>query len=1023
MRRLRLVHGVLLVPGAGLLAASGGCNTQPIDQSLRALEESGRISFVCLGDPEQGSPVLPLAKCRNARAANACDFGSADDGGGGAGGGDTGATGTPHLYGLVTQTFRGEVAVLDFTTQANDRIVDQDPGVPGPSFLPVGGQPVGIVSTPGSTATFVTVAEVGREGIFAIPSTRLLRERKDPDNSNTCTGVWEDMPPAAEVSSWPACSLPAAPGEPILVNDPADDEGRERVSCDDVHETPATGAPNGDLTTEGEGRQKLVVPLPALGGVAVIDAQRLLDLPDGSFGPCPIDRWLLLDREVPPVDPPQPPSGPGCASLPEPDPTAVAGAPLPAGMAYAEGDLFVSDLNLPLIHRFDMASPCEPVLLPPLLPRAIEEPSRVVTTSRLAVTPRPTAGLKRYLYANDVDDRSVMAFDVSDGAATRTPLVRNHPEWTPISPRDRIRVVSVPRDIIVVSRDIPVEVPGTGVAPEGILCDPDPTITRCCDPKLASCCDKQNELECSASLTSCDPATLYRTSADFTSGAGPFKLRGTFAFVLLTSGQIQVIDVEDLDADCRGRTSPDPLFGCETIACVKDSDCPDDPFYQCTPGATEAVPGFCIRNVKSELKTTGEISCNVVTPNTLRSSVFVLDNSLVGANRPGLVTFPLLVDKTGALLEAEDPTVPVMRATLPPLAGQLAISINNQTEPVDPADGSPGNPTADHILLMNEETPQAQTIEQQWLVTFEGPLPGYGGTSAELRVKDASGALLAEPGIFDSNAIYCDTGVQSFEALREQLTPAGPPPTAEEQAAIDKQARLLADRIQIRSFLADKEDDYWADPTTACTFDACRATFGDGDAPLTGRDFMIREAYQDRLVLDPQSDAGASATLEVAKCCFPSLVSYAVRPANQWVVVAPSGNGFLHHVIPDPTTGVCRQSCDPDKARMNGRALRTPNSLRNTVVNDGAPTAFINQMFRFAIVDGTEPPQRDMTFSFSTSAGFSPLTVTLLSDTRDIAPVAITYVPPTGELAITDGALQGVITVSLASVSSARQFF
>ncbi|MEZ4299882.1 MAG: hypothetical protein R3B70_33345 [Polyangiaceae bacterium] len=140
MRRLRLLPGHALAAGAVVLALSGsGCQQQSIEQTLPALQESGRISFVCLGPSESDSPFLPLRACRNIRSDNACDFSSGDGGaagttggtggtggdtggagGGGAGGSNAGGaapefSGTPHLYGLVTQTFRGEVALIDLT--------------------------------------------------------------------------------------------------------------------------------------------------------------------------------------------------------------------------------------------------------------------------------------------------------------------------------------------------------------------------------------------------------------------------------------------------------------------------------------------------------------------------------------------------------------------------------------------------------------------------------------------------------------------------------------------------------------------------------------------------------------------------------------------------------------------------------------------------------------------------------------------------------------------------------------------
>ena len=75
--------------------------------------------------------------------------------------------GRNHLFALVTQTTRGEIAVIDIDGQ---EVVDEESVIPGYNFLPVGGVPGDIVSTPGSQATFVGVAEPGQEGIFALPS-------------------------------------------------------------------------------------------------------------------------------------------------------------------------------------------------------------------------------------------------------------------------------------------------------------------------------------------------------------------------------------------------------------------------------------------------------------------------------------------------------------------------------------------------------------------------------------------------------------------------------------------------------------------------------------------------------------------------------------------------------------------------------------------------------------------------------------------------------------------------------------
>src|SRR5262249_15161559 len=163
-------------------------------------------------------------------------------------------------------------------------------------------------------------------------------------------------------------------------------------------------------------------------------------------------------------------------------------------------------------------------------PSSLEDPTRVVTTSRVAVTPQLTADLKRYVYAVDQVDGSVMVFDVSDGPHDTAPLLRPHPEYAPFSPADRIRFTSPTRDVTILQRDIPIKNPITGVAQQGIRCDPDP----------AHKCNAADD----ANATTCDfIGAAYRSKNDHEQGAGPLLLRGMFAFLVLTSGAIAVIDV------------------------------------------------------------------------------------------------------------------------------------------------------------------------------------------------------------------------------------------------------------------------------------------------------------------------------------------------------------------------------------------------------------------------------------------------------------------------------------------------
>jgi hypothetical protein len=179
-----------------------------------------------------------------------------------------------------------------------------------------------------------------------------------------------------------------------------------------------------------------------------------------------------------------------------------------------------------------------------------------------------------------------------------------------------------------------------------------------------------------------------------------------------------------------------------------------------------------------------------------------------------------------------------------------------------------------------------------------------------------------------------------------------------------------------------------------------------------------------------------------------------VRPGNQWAV-AGDQSGFLHHVVADKSTGVCRNNCDANFQRMNGRLITNPST--SSKVNDRLPgdldpsPAFMNPMFRFAIeyapttcttdanctgqigistssvaacVAGVCTAGRDTQFRFSTNQSFAPMLVSLATDaTTLVEPTSVTYLPVTQEVAVTDGSLSGLIMVSLQTGILSRSFF
>ncbi len=1009
-RAHRTAFGLLLAAGlVGLAIApvQTGCATQTTSVSTRALERSGRASFVCMADRNLGAAAIrPITDCNGATVLHISDYTRTDVDGGA-------VKPEPHLYALVTQTTRGEVAVID-TTAANNSVLDQDPGVPGANFLPIGAQPVDIVSTPGGTATFVGVAEIGREGLFALPSTRI---RPASANGSGGAGGTSGSGPTVlpEISAWPSCRLPAAPGQMLLIPDPevkagGNDKAATRPCCDAEYgaatcsagaATPAAGL-NGDIDAEGKGRQKLVIAIPSMGGVAVVDAQGLLDAAPGEYAPCKVERWLPLNTDVPVLPPAPPPNGMACVN----PKVEVADLPAnpdsrPTGLAYAAGRLYASDLDTSLIHVIDLPTPCEPVERRPLLPTSLDDPRRAVTTSHVAVAPTPTPDLKRYLYAVDALDGSAMVFDVSDDQSSQFPLQRPHPEWDPFTSTDRIRFGAPAADLLIVQRDIPKVDPTTGVAALGVRCDPDPSLVGCLPTSQ-----------------SCDIAASYQTdTATYASGAAPKLLRGTFAFLALTSGRVAVIDIDDLDSACRGPAAPSPLYGCASAP------------------APSAKP----------LNTAKELSCNVVLPNTPRMASYSSPNE-GGLHQPGIQGYPQLFDINGAPIDEKDPAAARLRATIPVEAvgtvPVFALSVSGTPINLDPTTGAALGPgdradihfTADSTLgtkstlMMNLEDPRAQLADQNWSVIYEGALPGFASSLATVDLGGAGLEGTPQDVLRDVNSRFCDGGVQSQNAL------------------VGPTAASLADYVHLQTELPDQADRYWdarkLEKTPACDFNECGALFGSVDVPATGRDFRIVEAYQDHIEIEPRLNLTTTkltkpeAWREVTKCCFPSLVSFDVHVSHQWEVVGDQ-SGFLHHVIADPTTGVCRDSCDPSLARKNGRAPRVP-SLPYTsstvplpVVPDHDPRGFLNPMFRFAVIDPprnakNEPvdPVVGHQFRWTTSGAFKPLQVSLSADSSTlIQPVGMSYIPATGQLAVTDGSINGLLLIDLSSSAVARTFF
>jgi hypothetical protein len=696
-----------------------------VNPSVGSLERVGQVALVCAGAPGSSASLRALDACSDTLFEDPLDFGN--DGSSG------------HVYAIATLETRGELAVIDLSSKENN-VLDFDASLPGETPLPVGAAPVDVAATPKGTAIFVASADPARPQLQAIGSEVLRPCEVDPARC--------DDPPAS-VSSWPSCRLPSIPGRLALIADPPDGEGKVRASCEGDYLPVEDGPELGDLAREGVGWQLLYVTLPQEGRVVVIDAQRLLDAEPGSQAACEELASITLSTFVPPIDVEPLVDTPACGLPPPPSLLEVSGPSTPVDLAVASGvpsRAFVSDLTLPIIHALDVSDPCSPrEETSPLRATSALDPTRRVTTTRLAVSPL-TPSERRYLYAIDVEDRSVIPFDVTSSSSSKLPLQRVDPAVNPFQPVDRVRFAAAPTDLSIVVRDEP---RSTGAAESsaafGTLCDPDPEANAC-----------------STGEQSCDLGTLYRASSDFESGAGPFTLRGVFGMVSLATGQVAIIDIEDFDAPCRGPSSPSEAAGCSDT------------------GATGLV-------------TTDEPSCSVVSPHQPRAATYILSNDDVGRSLPGIQTFPVLASEDGTIITSG----PTMRAALGS-AETATLAVGGDVIDLDPSTGFALDESGPrNALRLNFKDVRVHQADQEWALTYRGVLPGFSAQVGRLDVD----SLRFE----DVSAGFCRGGVQSKHAIVDSLSGSELSP-----AQIDAEATRFADRLRITEPLFDPEDAYWA---------------------------------------------------------------------------------------------------------------------------------------------------------------------------------------------------------------------
>jgi hypothetical protein len=1015
------LYGILL----GL--SSLGCEEQTIEVELHSLQASGEVAFVCRTKDGTG---IDRSQCP--------DF--EEEG--------------HKMFALVTQTSTEEVAVIDTFEAA---VVDLDPSTPGYAFLRVPSKPENIVSTPGGQATFVTITGRGKDGITAIPTTCISPPKKDQT--------------ALDVTSFPSCHLPATPGDIAVLIAPPEADGTVRGSCDPASgpEEPPIAASRSecasDLTREHLdekenvvgpiGRRKLAVALPDRGEIAIIDAQWLLDQVPGSFSDCRIEATHRLEVDLGPAGITQrldaaqelvPP--PGCViTYPLTPERPASFAPRPAGFGSAGDVLYVADQGAPVVHVLDMSNPCAPQELPSLLPMSFDWPSRVVTTSKVAASPLTPSG-KRYVYAIDEWDASLMAFDVSPDSTDRTPLVRPGSLRVP-EPPDRLKLGTAITDVAFALRDIETTDPETGVAESGVRCDPN-WMTAPPD----------------------SPAAQHRPTSDRSRGAQPRLLRGLFGLAMLNTGHVAIIDVDDFDGPCRRPYTTNPSPNEDFRGCKDDVGLPQ---FLTLDGTTNAA-----------LTVTNEVSCSVVETHRFRSALMGRTNTTDGTGTATLSAAPEF--NTDA--ETGDRTP----QELPKL---LAVPF----EPTEEGGPAPdpevyigttlykkGNPSADLVTDPNTALVASLTLpfaEPRSLPAAEISTLTYEGA---LHVENPSGRFAFDPEspiaaiqFRDATAQFCDLGVYDREML-DDLAVNELGVEEDDAAARDAFVREHSDVVELTAEFLPSIDAYWLSPRLidpesegGCGLDygTCVDTFGEYDPPEVNpnRQLSVVEAYQDFLVVEPLNADDDEERTRLAKrlsCCFPTGLSYRVHVRKQWMLAS---SGILRSDVtshpellgnPDDPDAQeehfrCTRNCDPQKRYWNSRVFEITSTENCSTVLSGAvcavgfheagdPCAYdpcegvpggctrldgsldlakdtgatscihSGVTSRFAVYRGLLPSVRGMQFSWQTTGGFRPLVASLAAVSIAVLPQQVQYVPELQRIALVDGAQLGLTLISLDSL-------
>lgn len=1021
---------VLAALGLALSAsAAPACSQTPQEQPERTLERAERLAALCLKVVDEKGERLAVAEPAPELACNGAPLGTERGYG----------EGYPyHYFALATQTLRGELGVIDLTIY---RPVDIDKSTPGFNFVPVGETPTDVATTPDSRWAFVASAAPTKPGLYAIPSTFVVNNAASNFVPNLTDLIGCSLPAAPSgLAVVPNGSGSASPYDVVVVL-PGDRLTPARVVGID---TASFADPRGDQTPEEPS------DAGADGGTGPRPAGP--QLTPGSFDACPIKYQIEAT-----VAPPPPamadrewsdgiayrenggltsdfyPLAPSCGGSSSGDADAgsdVDGGtsqsdageggpllpPMPARFGRSAQDgttLYVADLDNPIIHVFDL-SVSPPVELPPLEVVSSADPSGQSSVRDIAVSPA-TRNYQRFLYAVEAAQGSLLVYDVTDkNAEYRKPLVRPHAELQPFQPVDRILFGSPVNTVSFARHDVPLDaLQGPAAYSNGALCNPNPDADG-------------------------DPGAFYTGDAPVKeSPLGPKRLRGVFGFAALANGQIVVLDVDDWDAPCRRPANVSETPRASSISEPQIAT-PADPY---------GVPLLDGANIN---KVTREAYFPVSAPHRLRSQYFLRNESdAEGGDRvprvPGGVTLSLgstPLDTTGS------------EAFRNPLLLPTATSL------ADPS-GAPASAAAPRQtgVRMSYEAPDVH-VDQDWAVAYEGALPFFDGVRGQLSTTDDYQTLSLDT----RDANFCALGVHDVRLAREQATAFNEALLAE--AGLEGDPLLLervGDYVQIADELLPEYDGYWALGDNDCWGEidragaiepnlggparglarrqVCQQVFGSVADNLTTRDLPILEVRGGSMVLGRYqypagtensvrerrvigADLSNRGVLSAAQCCFHNQISFHLRAGGTWLAFG-SASGYLHHLVSNED-GTCGQSCESRERLLNSRIFALPRAVldRGFAPGRSSRLAMRNPMFSYFLVDGQEGatrlrPERDVVWRFATRNQFAAMAFSLTKSEISANPRSMRFLPPLGQVAVLDGAQQGLTLIDLRTAAFA----